>query len=162
MQPLVLVLNGPNLNLLGLREPDLYGTVSLAEIQARCRAVAAEHGLRLDFRQSNHEGALIDAVHEARRTAAGIVINAAGYSHTSVALRDALSAVDLPVVEVHLTNVHRREPFRATSYIAQVGDAVICGAGAHGYELALLHLAALIEGRERRSEHPTGRKAGQP
>ncbi|MEU5882447.1 type II 3-dehydroquinate dehydratase [Spirillospora sp. NPDC047279] len=148
MQPSVLVLNGPNLNLLGEREPSLYGTTSLAEVEARCRTVGAEHRLHVDVRQSNHEGVLIDAVHEARETAAGIVINAGGYSHTSVALRDALAAAGIPVVEVHLTNIHRREAFRASSHVAAVADAVICGAGAHGYELALHHLARLI-GKER-------------
>ncbi|MEW2354010.1 type II 3-dehydroquinate dehydratase [Spirillospora sp. NPDC029432] len=141
MTPTVLVLNGPNLNLLGRREPELYGTATLAEIEARCHTVAAEHGLRVDFRQSNHEGALVDAVHEG---AAGIVINPAGYAHTSIALRDALAAAAVPTVEVHLTNIHRREAFRHTSHTAAVSDAVICGAGAHGYELALLHLAELM------------------
>ncbi|GAA4055478.1 type II 3-dehydroquinate dehydratase [Actinomadura miaoliensis] len=146
MRPTVLVLNGPNLNLLGRREPELYGTVTLAEIEARCHAVAAEHGLRVDFRQSNHEGALVDAVQEG---ADGIVINPAAYAHTSVALRDALATAGVPIVEVHLTNIHRREAFRHTSHSAAVSDAVICGAGAHGYELALLHLAELMgeEGR---------------
>ncbi|MFC5745822.1 type II 3-dehydroquinate dehydratase [Actinomadura rugatobispora] len=143
MQPTVLVLNGPNLNLLGQREPELYGTVTLAEIEARCRTVAAGHGLGVDFRQSNHEGALVDAVQEG---AAGIVINPAAYAHTSIALRDALATAGVPIVEVHLTNLHRREAFRHTSHTAAISDAVICGAGAHGYELALLHLAALLDG----------------
>jgi 3-dehydroquinate dehydratase-2 len=143
MRPTVLVLNGPNLNLLGRREPELYGTATLAEIETRCRAVAAGRGLGVDFRQSNHEGALVDAVQEG---ADGIVINPAAYAHTSVALRDALAAAGVPVVEVHLTNVHRREAFRHTSYTAAVSDAVICGAGAHGYELALLHVAELVSG----------------
>ncbi|GAA4157121.1 type II 3-dehydroquinate dehydratase [Actinomadura keratinilytica] len=146
MRPTVLVLNGPNLNLLGRREPDLYGTATLAEIEARCHAVADRHGLRVDFRQSNHEGVLVDAVQEG---ADGIVINPAAYGHTSVALRDALAAVDVPTVEVHLTNIHAREAFRHTSHTAAVSDAVICGAGAHGYELALLHLAELIGGEGR-------------
>ncbi|MFF5260355.1 type II 3-dehydroquinate dehydratase [Actinomadura viridis] len=148
MQPPVLILNGPNLNLLGHREPETYGGVTLAEIEARCRAVAAEQGLRADFRQSNHEGVLVDAVHEARGSGGGILLNPAGYSHTSIALRDALAAAGVPVVEVHLTNIHRREAFRHRSFTAEVSDAVICGAGAQGYELGLLHLARLIgEGR---------------
>lgn len=142
----VIVLNGPNLNLLGLREPAIYGKDTLADIEELCHATAAAHGLRVDFRQSNHEGALIDAVHEARSAHRGIVINPAGYSHTSVALRDALAAADLPIVEVHLSNIHKREPFRHFSYVSGVADAVICGAGAHGYALALAHVARLAEG----------------
>ncbi|OEV07190.1 3-dehydroquinate dehydratase [Streptomyces nanshensis] len=144
----VLVLNGPNLNLLGLREPDIYGKETLAGIEEMCRETAAAHGLRADCRQSNHEGALIDAVHEARTGHRAIVINPGGYSHTSVALRDALAAVELPVVEVHLSNIHKREAFRHHSYVSAVADTVICGAGAHGYALALAHAATLV--REKR------------
>lgn len=144
----VLVLNGPNLDLLGQREPDVYGKETLAGIEELCRETAAAHGLRADCRQSNHEGALIDAVHEARTAHRAIVINPAGYSHTSVALRDALAAVGMPVVEVHLSNIHKREAFRHHSYVSAVADAVICGAGAHGYALALAHAATLV--RERR------------
>jgi 3-dehydroquinate dehydratase-2 len=142
----VLVLNGPNLNLLGRREPAVYGHDTLADIEALCHATAAAHGLRADVRQSNHEGVLIDAVHEARTAHRGIVINPAGYGHTSVALRDALAAVEAPIVEVHLSNIHRREEFRHFSYVSGVADTVICGAGAHGYALALSHLARLLEG----------------
>ncbi|HCA84849.1 MAG TPA: type II 3-dehydroquinate dehydratase [Streptomyces sp.] len=142
----VLVLNGPNLNLLGLREPQIYGRDTLAGIEALCHDTAAAHGLRADFRQSNHEGLLIDAVQEALTAHRGIVINPAGYSHTSVALRDALAAAELPVVEVYLSNIHRRESFRQHSYVSAVADTVICGAGAHGYALALAHLARLLEG----------------
>ncbi|MFJ8750479.1 type II 3-dehydroquinate dehydratase [Streptomyces sp. NPDC102441] len=141
----VLVLNGPNLNLLGLREPEVYGKDTLAGIDELCRSTAAPLGLRADCRQSNHEGVLIDAIHEARTAHRGIVINPAGYSHTSVAVRDALAAVELPVVEVHLSNIHRREAFRHHSYVSAVADTVICGAGAHGYALALTHLALLLE-----------------
>ncbi|MFE9399642.1 type II 3-dehydroquinate dehydratase [Streptomyces flavidovirens] len=143
--PRVLVLNGPNLNLLGLREPELYGSTTLADVESLCRDVAARHGLDVNFRQSNHEGELIDAVHEARTGAAAVVVNAAGYTHTSVALRDALATVDAPVVEVHITNIHQREPYRHRSYIAEVADAMICGAGVHGYALALTHVAHLLE-----------------
>ncbi|MFD9500648.1 type II 3-dehydroquinate dehydratase [Streptomyces sp. NPDC060035] len=141
----VLVLNGPNLGLLGLRELAVYGRGTLADIEELCRRTAAEHGLRADCRQSNHEGVLIDAVHEARTAHRGIVINPAGYSHTSVALRDALAAVELPVVEVHLSNIHRREAFRHHSCVSGVVGTVICGAGAHGYAMALTHLAQLLE-----------------
>ncbi|MFF9016768.1 type II 3-dehydroquinate dehydratase [Streptomyces sp. NPDC014870] len=140
----VLVLNGPNLNLLGLREPAIYGTDTLDTIERLCLATGEPLGLRVDFRQSNHEGVLIDAVQEARTAHRGIVINPAGYSHTSVALRDALAAVGLPVVEVHLSNIHKREEFRHHSYVSGVADTVICGAGAHGYALALTHLARLV------------------
>ncbi|MFJ2441588.1 type II 3-dehydroquinate dehydratase [Streptomyces sp. NPDC087658] len=141
----VLVLNGPNLNLLGIREPEVYGKDTLADIEALCHTTAAAHGLRADFRQSNHEGVLIDAVQEARITHRGILINPAGYSHTSVALRDALAASELPIVEVHLSNIHRRETFRHFSYVSAVADTVICGAGAHGYALGLAQLALLTE-----------------
>jgi 3-dehydroquinate dehydratase-2 len=142
----VLVLNGPNLNLLGLREPHLYGADTLADLRALCQETAVGLGLAVDFRQSNHEGVLIDAIHEARTAHRGIVVNPAGYSHTSVALRDALAAANLPGVEVHLTNIHRREEFRHHSFVSAVADTVICGAGVHGYALALAHLARLLGG----------------
>jgi 3-dehydroquinate dehydratase-2 len=144
--PTVLVLNGPNLNLLGTREPSVYGHTTLAEIEAACRARAAASGLTIDFRQSNAEGTLIDWIQAARGTAAGIVINAGGYSHSSIALMDALAAVDLPVVEVHLSNIHRREGFRHHSYISSVARGVIVGLGGHGYELAIDALARLLAG----------------
>jgi 3-dehydroquinate dehydratase-2 len=139
----VLVLNGPNLNLLGVREPAVYGKETLADVEALCRETGTAHGLQVDCVQSNHEGVLIDTVHAARGTHQGIVINPGGYSHTSVALRDALAAVDLPSVEVHLSNIHTREPFRRHSHVSAVVDAVICGAGPHGYALALAHVAHL-------------------
>ncbi|AWS44753.1 type II 3-dehydroquinate dehydratase [Streptosporangium sp. 'caverna'] len=145
----VLVLNGPNLNLLGRREPELYGIVTLDEIESLCQAFGEKNDLLIDFRQSNHEGVLIDAVQEAGQHAAGIVINAAGYTHTSVALRDALASVGIPIVEVHLTNIHRREAYRRTSFVSEVADALICGAGAHGYVLALTHLSHLLENLEK-------------
>ncbi|MFD4029056.1 type II 3-dehydroquinate dehydratase [Streptomyces sp. NPDC058637] len=144
----VLVPKGPDLGLfgpLGLREPAVYGTGTLADIEELRRTVAAARGLHADCRQSNHEGVLTDAVHEARTVHRGIVINPAGYSHTSVALRDALAAAGLPVVEVHLSDIHRREAFRHHSHVPAVADTVICGAGAHGDAMALTHLAQLLE-----------------
>ena len=143
----VVVLNGPNLNLLGEREPEIYGSDTLADVEARCRDVAVSHGLALDFRQSNHEGDLVDAIHEVRDSAAGVVVNAAGYSHTSVAIRDALATVEGPVIEVHISNVHTRERFRQHSYISAVADGVIVGCGVQGYEFAIERIAALDSGR---------------
>lgn len=139
----VLVLNGPNLNLLGTREPEIYGTATLADVEALCAERAAEHGLEVTCLQSNHEGALVDALHEARAAGdvLGVVLNAAAYTHTSVALLDAVKACELPVVEVHLSNPHAREAFRHTSYLSPVAVAVIAGAGIHGYGWAVEHLA---------------------
>jgi 3-dehydroquinate dehydratase II len=133
----VLLLHGPNLNLLGRREPDIYGSTTLADVDDRARALGAELGLEVDARQSNHEGVLIDAVHEAMTDFAGVVVNPGGLTHTSVALRDALAAIPVPVVEVHISNVHTREEFRHHSYVSGVATAVIAGAGTLGYELAL-------------------------
>jgi 3-dehydroquinate dehydratase II len=147
--PTVLVLNGPNLNLLGTREPGVYGTQTLADIEAACLARAGTLGLAVDFRQSNSEGTLIDWVQAARTDAAGIVINAGGYSHSSIALMDALSASGLPIVEVHLSNIHRREEFRHHSYVSHVARGVIVGLGGHGYELALDAMARLLAGESR-------------
>jgi 3-dehydroquinate dehydratase-2 len=138
----VLVLHGPNLNLLGQREPEVYGTTTLGEIDAHLEHVARERGASLETFQSNHEGALIDRIHAARGRSDGIVINPGGLTHTSVSLRDALSAVALPVIEVHLSNVHAREDFRRRSLIAPIALGQICGLGALGYELAL---TALLE-----------------
>lgn len=137
----VLVLNGPNLNLLGEREPEIYGSESLADLEARCRTACEEAGLTLEFRQSNHEGVLIDWVQEGRRGIAGLVINAAGYTHTSVALRDALSAVTVPRVEVHISNIHAREEFRHFSYLTDVTDHQIIGHGTAGYVEAIAWLS---------------------
>jgi 3-dehydroquinate dehydratase-2 len=137
----LLLLNGPNLNLLGVREPERYGTTTLPEIEEMVVKAAAEHGLGVQAVQSNHEGVLIDSLHAARTTCAAVILNPAGLSHTSIALRDAVAAVALPTVEVHLTNVHRREPFRHHSYISAVADAVIAGAGPLGYVLAVAYLA---------------------
>ena len=140
----LLVLNGPNLNLLGTREPEVYGTATLADVEKLAAEAAAAHGWSAECVQSNHEGALIDAVHAARDTADAIIINPGGYSHTSVALRDALSGVALPVVEVHITNIHKREQFRHHSYISGVADAVIAGAGIAGDRLAVEYLAEVL------------------
>ena len=133
----VLVLNGPNLNLLGLREPQIYGTDTLAQIEALVAEEAARLGLAVQCRQSNHEGQLIDWIQQAQSTHHGIIINAGAYSHTSLAIHDALKAVGLPVLEVHLSNIFRREAFRHHSYVSLVAVGVICGLGATGYRLAL-------------------------
>lgn len=137
-----LVLNGPNLNLLGTREPAVYGHTTLADIEAMCRATAAELGVAVSFLQSNHEGVLIDAIHTARGTQDGIVLNAGAFTHTSVAIRDAISAAEVPTVEVHLSNVHAREAFRHRSMIAPVVLGQIAGFGPESYRLALRALHA--------------------
>lgn len=142
--PTILVLNGPNLNMLGLRQPEIYGHTRLSEIQAMVEREAAELGITADFRQSNHEGVLIDWIHEARTHADAIVINPGGLTHTSVALMDALAAAEKPVIELHLSNVHRREPFRHHSYVSLVATGVICGLGPHGYLLALRAATELV------------------
>lgn len=136
----LLILNGPNLNLLGTREPGVYGSNTLDEVEKMCASAAGAHGWAVNCRQSNHEGELVDAIHGAVGSADGIIINAAAYTHTSVALRDAVSAVGLPTVEVHISNVHRREEFRHHSYLSAVVDTVIVGAGVDGYRLAVDHL----------------------
>ena len=142
----LLLLNGPNLNLLGTRQPEIYGAGTLAEIVDRVRAVAAEHGLEIRAVQSNHEGELVDAIQAARADCAGIIINPAAYSHTAVAIADALAAVELPVAEVHLSNIARREAFRHHSYVSAVADTVISGAGPLGYEFAVRYLAERLAG----------------
>lgn len=145
MAPTIYVLNGPNLNLLGSREPETYGHATLADVEALCRATAAKYGFAVECRQSNHEGELIDAVHEAgARKAAGIIVNAGGYTHTSIALHDALAAVKVPTVEVHISNIHARERFRRHSYVARVALASLCGFGIDGYALAIIGLAAKL------------------
>ncbi|MFQ5894381.1 MAG: type II 3-dehydroquinate dehydratase [Nitrospinota bacterium] len=135
--PTILLLNGPNLNLLGVREPELYGRTTLAEIEARLKALAQESGVELEYLQSNHEGELIDALHRARGRCVGCILNPGGLTHTSVALRDAIAGTGLPVIEVHLTNPHAREPFRQVSFVSSVAAGTISGFGALGYELAL-------------------------
>ncbi len=145
--PVVFVLNGPNLNLLGKRQPEIYGKDTLADIEAACRALAAELGLELVFRQSNHEGVLVDWIQEAREKAQGLIINPAGFTTTSIAILDALLACPIPILEVHLSNIHRRESFRQHSYVSLAATGVIAGCGAHGYLLALRHLARLVEPR---------------
>jgi len=142
--PLVAVLNGPNLNMLGSREPTLYGAATLDDLEALCAETAQALDLAIDFRQTNHEGELITWVQECRDRARGIVINPGGYSHTSIALMDALLAAELPVVEVHLTNIHAREEFRSKSYVSRVANGVICGLGIRGYGLALTAIAEMI------------------
>jgi 3-dehydroquinate dehydratase II len=143
--PTVFILNGPNLNLLGVREPSVYGHDTLADIEERCLARAAALDLQIDFRQTNHEGQLVDWIQEARESADGIILNAGALTHTSVAILDALSAAQLPVIEVHLSNIFRREAFRHHSYVSLAATGVICGLGTQGYERALDALANLIE-----------------
>ena len=142
--PLIAVLNGPNINMLGLREPEKYGSATLDDLEALCAETAEALGLAIDFRQTNAEGELINWVQECRGRAAGIVINPAGYTHTSIALMDALLAVDLPVIEVHITNIHRREEFRHRSYVSKAATGVIAGLGIGGYALALRAMAELV------------------
>lgn len=140
----LLLVNGPNLNLLGTRQPEIYGSTTLEQVEQLATAAAAEFDLQVRAMQSNHEGALIDAIHGARQDCAGIVINPGAYSHTSIAIADALRAVELPVAEVHLSNIHRREEFRHHSFVSAVADVVIAGAGPLGYELAVRYLAGRV------------------
>ena len=144
MRPKILVLNGPNLNLLGQRQPEIYGRETLADIEAKCRALAIELGLDIEFKQSNAEHQLIDWIHDARTSASGLIINPGAYSHTSIAIHDALKACDFPIVEVHISNIHRREDFRHHSYVSLAATGVIAGLGVEGYALALRGLASLI------------------
>lgn len=142
----LLVLNGPNLNLLGTREPATYGHETLDDIAALCQRTGVENGLEIDFRQTNHEGQLIEWIHQARGRCAGILINPAAWTHTSVAIRDALAAVELPVIEVHLSNVHRREEFRHHSFVSAIAVGVIAGLGSDGYRAGVQHFARLLKG----------------
>jgi 3-dehydroquinate dehydratase-2 len=140
----ILLVNGPNLNLLGTREPEVYGHQTLADVESLVAETAAELGLEVRSVQSNHEGVLIDAIHAARDDCAGVVINPGALTHTSVALRDALLAAELPIVEVHLSNVHRREPFRHHSYVSDIAEVVVVGAGVDGYGFAVRQLARVL------------------
>ena len=145
MSRLVYILNGPNLNLLGKRQPHIYGDETLADVERDCRALAKELKLELRFHQSNREYEIIDWIHEARETAGGIVINPAAFSHTSVAILDALNTCEFPVIEVHISNVHKRESFRHHSYVSLRADGVIAGLGTQGYGLGLRRIAYLID-----------------
>ncbi|WP_427869321.1 type II 3-dehydroquinate dehydratase [Leucobacter luti] len=142
----ILLLNGPNLNLLGTREPEVYGSESLADVEALVARAAGEFGLDVRAVQSNHEGALIDAIQEAREDCSGIILNPGAFTHTSIALRDALASVPIPAIEVHISNVHAREEFRHHSYISAVAAGLIVGCGVQGYELAVRRLAQLLAG----------------
>lgn len=139
--PSVLILNGPNLNLLGTRQPEVYGATTLADVEKMCRDAGERLGISIAFEQSNHEGTLIDQIHSAGTSHSAIILNAGAFTHTSVAIMDAISSVDVPVVEVHLSNIHAREEFRHKSYVAPVAIGQICGFGAKGYVLALEALA---------------------
>ncbi len=140
----IFILNGPNLNLLGLRQPEIYGAQTLDDVAESCSALAEDLGLSVRFHQSNHEGQLVDWVHEARSAASGIIINPAAYSHTSVAILDALNTFDGPVIEVHISNIHKREAFRHHSHISARADGVIAGCGVEGYLLALRRMVSLL------------------
>jgi 3-dehydroquinate dehydratase II len=149
MAKTVYVLNGPNLNLLGTREPHIYGRATLGDVEKLCRGTAERHGFALVFRQSNHEGQIVDWINEARaEKASGLVINPAGHTTTSIAILDALLAMETPVVEVHISNIHAREEFRRNSYVSRAARAVICGFGIEGYALAITGLANLIGAKE--------------
>ena len=141
---MIYILNGPNLNLLGTREPEIYGADTLAMVEEKCVAKAKALGLAIEFRQTNIEGELVNWIHEARLKAQGIIINAGAYTHTSVALHDALKGVGLPAIEVHLSNVYKRESFRHHSYISPAAHGVICGFGPHSYELALDGISSVL------------------
>jgi 3-dehydroquinate dehydratase II len=142
----IFLINGPNLNLLGLRQPEIYGSETLADVEAKVAALAAEFGMPLEAMQSNHEGGLVEMIHRARTEAAGIIINPGAYSHTSVAILDALNAFDGPVLEVHISNIHKREAFRHHSFVSARAEGVIAGFGTEGYLLALRRMRGLVAG----------------
>lgn len=145
MSQIVYVINGPNLNLLGSREPDVYGHTTLSDIEKIATETGESLGLSIEFLQSNEEGALVNWIQEAREKAKGLIVNAAGYTHTSVAIMDALLASDIPIIEVHLSNIYKREDFRHHSYVSRAASGVICGFGAHGYSLAIDAMANLLK-----------------
>ncbi|MCK0148547.1 type II 3-dehydroquinate dehydratase [Marivita sp. S6314] len=144
MSKTVFLINGPNLNLLGKREPEIYGADTLDDVTARCAALADAHGLRLEAMQSNSEGALVDIIHKARDAAAAIVINPGAYSHTSIAILDALQAYEGVVIEVHISNIHKREAFRHHSFVSQRADGIVIGMGVEGYELAMRRVVSVL------------------
>ena len=144
--PEILVLNGPNLNMLGVREPHIYGHETLDDIESMCSERAQKLSIQIDFRQSNFEGELVTIIQQSRDVSAGIIINPAGYTHTSVAILDALKLTELPIIELHLSNPHNREPFRSRSYVTKAATGTICGFGSYGYVLAIDAMARLIEG----------------
>jgi 3-dehydroquinate dehydratase-2 len=144
----ILILNGPNLNLLGTREPHIYGTTTLADVERMCQARAKQRGLAISFRQSNSESQLVEWIQDGINGADGIIINPAAYTHTSVAILDALNMVKAPIIELHISNPHRREPFRHHSYVTFAATALICGLGVNGYPIAVEAMADLIEARQ--------------
>jgi 3-dehydroquinate dehydratase-2 len=144
MPKLISILNGPNLNLLGKRQPEIYGSETLADVEKACATLAADLGLATSFHQSNYEGGVVELIHAARETSVGIIINPAAYTHTSVAILDALNAFEGPVIEVHISNVHKRESFRHHSYVSLRADGVIAGLGTEGYLLALRRMKTLV------------------
>ncbi len=158
----ILILNGPNLNLLGTRQPEVYGGATLADVEAMCADKATALGVGIDFRQSNHEGALVDWIHDAKGKHDGIVLNAGAYTHTSIALLDAIASVALPVAEVHISNIHKREAFRHFSYVSKVALGVICGFGPYGYVIGIDALVHHLLAREReRSAGPGSEPRGR-
>lgn len=148
MSRLIYVVNGPNLNLLGKRQPEIYGHETLADVERDCKALAKTLDLEVAFHQNNFEGGLIEIIHEARTKSAGVIINAGAYTHTSIGLHDALKALDVPLVEVHISNIHQREEFRHHSYVSLVASGVIVGCGTQGYQLALQRMARLLEAKK--------------
>jgi 3-dehydroquinate dehydratase-2 len=152
MQKSILLVNGPNLNLLGTREPNIYGSTSLSSVITSASQQCSARSLNFSHVQSNHEGILVDRIHEARGTIGFIVINPGALTHTSVALRDALSGVEIPFVEVHISNIHKREAFRHDSYLSDKAEAVICGLGVFGYEAAIEYAARYLEGKEKQTD----------
>ena len=144
----IYILNGPNLNLLGVREPDVYGRETLPALEMRCRARAKELGFKVVFKQSNIEGELVNWIQEARQDGSGIIVNAAAYTHTSVAIHDALKSADLPIIEVHISNIYKREPFRHQSFVSPLAHGVICGFGGLGYEFAILALRQIFDSKK--------------